>query len=420
PLAATTAAEFEAQGGDIRNGACIPHNTDTYTITTEDDFASCQGIAGVYLRRIYTITNDYSGETTTCIQQFYCPDIDPLSVSCPNDFTVDCDEEIHGPVTNLAEFEAIGGEITGIGSCDANDLQFGFEFETAGDLCSGITVHYFTEIKNTASGEIDMCYYNISKPPAQTPTVTIEPLSAVECPDDLTEQIIQDATDVSWNNPNCEIDYELTISRGDIYPIGDCGLMVAAQAALVDECDRSISIIRLVDVCNDGPQITCPPTSSVTCEEDIQVNEEAVEVIPACGESYDLEAGPVELVSGIDGCGGAVYSILYTVTNNYGQTASCEQFFELTNAPLVADPQHPDLIGLPDQSSLPIVCTGDEQVFPEFTVNDVDFNSDCGAEVDVTLTFEDLGAASCQLKSTSFTVNSGKTCSSPVQTMGKL
>jgi len=80
-----------------------------------------------------------------------------------------------------------------------------------------------------------------------------------------------------------------------------------------------------------GPTISCVPGFSITCETDVIVNVNAPFVFSNCGipEGAVTVTGPA--LDGPLGCPGSTYTYTYTVVDDCGLSASCDQTFTVVN-----------------------------------------------------------------------------------------
>jgi len=80
-----------------------------------------------------------------------------------------------------------------------------------------------------------------------------------------------------------------------------------------------------------GPTISCVPGFSITCESDVIVNTNAPFVFSNCGipEGAVTVTGPE--IDGPLGCPGSTYTYTYTVVDDCGLSASCDQTFTVVN-----------------------------------------------------------------------------------------
>jgi len=80
-----------------------------------------------------------------------------------------------------------------------------------------------------------------------------------------------------------------------------------------------------------GPTITCVPGFSITCETDIIVDTTTPFVSTDCGLGINSVTSSGPVIAGPRGCTGATYTITYTVVDECGLSASCDQTFTIAN-----------------------------------------------------------------------------------------
>ena len=117
-----------------------------------------------------------------------------------------------------------------------------------------------------------------------------------------------------------------------------------------------VSCQRVFTIANDPPQIICPPPATVECAADIMPDVNLPNVFTSCTLGSTVTFVGPTLVSGIADCPGSTYSVVYTVEDDCGRTASCTQIFTIDNDP-------PTIVCPPDEI---VECAAD--IVPDVTL----------------------------------------------------
>lgn len=87
----------------------------------------------------------------------------------------------------------------------------------------------------------------------------------------------------------------------------------------------------------DPPIVTCPANTTVACADDIVIGTPTV--MTSCGATFMTATSGPTLISGDPDCPGAIYHVVYTVTDQCSNVVSCTQVFSIANAaPTVTAP----------------------------------------------------------------------------------
>lgn len=135
---------------------------------------------------------------------------------------------------------------------------------------------------------------------------------------------------------------------------------------------------------SSGPTISCVPGFPITCETDVIVNVEAPFVFSNCGigEGAVTVTGPV--LDGPLGCPGSTYTYTYTVVDQCGESASCDQTFT------VASQVGPSIISCPANQT----ASCSFNVFPQPHL--VEVQTPCGLATDIEVVGPQVfGPAEC-------------------------
>ncbi len=333
PAAATTEAEFEVQGGYIRGGSCLFPITDTYTITSSDNYSGCNN-DNIFMTRVYTIRNDRSGLERTCFQFFYCPIEADMEISCPADLTIACDAELPPYPNTLADFEALGGSLIDP-SCETGSYFVEAADGTVFGDCFGETIARRYLILNLNNDKVATCTQRITRAPYPMPIITSNGPVTITCVDELTHQDWRDLFSIEFPNPNCEVVHQFRFSFSIPREINCNGAQLTVPIIYQDECGRTDTIKQVFNTVNEGLNITCPPDQTVRCVRDIIVDPFTVDVTHPCFLPYEILTEGPSLVDGDPGFSGAIYEVTYSAKIDTevscDELVSCTQRFTIEN-----------------------------------------------------------------------------------------
>jgi len=130
----------------------------------------------------------------------------------------------------------------------------------------------------------------------------------------------------------------LTVSCGLTSTVSSSGSLISGTAGcdgavyaitftVTDQCGQTGSCSQMFTLDVDPPTIVCPADMTVECLSDIVAGVPTVGA--ACAQGTTITSTPPSLATGTPECNGAIYEIIYTVTDDCGQSASCTQQFTL-------------------------------------------------------------------------------------------
>ncbi len=411
------------------------------TITTSGPTltSGTDGADGATYDLVYTIT-DACGRMAQCTQTWTLGNIGP-SIICPPDEAVECFDDISEGTPTVTTSCGLIPNISSTGptlssgqeDCDGATYEIVYTVEDAlgrTDQCT----QTFT-ISNTGPsfvcppGQMVACLSDISE---ATPTVTTScgltaTLTATApslvsgqngcngsvynilytaedecgrtsqctqtwtlsnagptftCPSDQTVTCFSEISIASPTvNSSCGLTATLTTSGPTLVSGEDeCnGAVYNIVYTAEDECGRTSQCTQTWTLSNAGPTFTCPSDQTVTCFSEISIASPTVTA--SCGLTATLTTSGPTLVSGEDGCNGAIYNIVYTAEDECGRTSQCTQTWNLSNT-------GPTFTCPPDQT---ITC------FSEISIASPTVTASCGLTATLTTAGPTLvsGEAEC-------------------------
>ena len=271
---------------------------------------------------VYTVTDD-CGRTASCTQKFTIEN-DPPTIVCPPDQTVECYDDIVEGIATVSTSCYLGYVVTTTGPT----LVYGQ------DDCPGAKYEIVYTVTDDC-GRTASCTqkFTIENDP---PTITCPADEIVECYDDIYVGIPTVST-------SCYLAYDVTTTGPTlVYGEDYCdGAKYEIVYTVTDDCGRTASCTQTFTLDNEGPTIVCPPDMTIECVY------EMVEGIPtvttSCGLGYQVFVAIPDLFGPTVNCPGNEYYISYSVVDDCGRTADCQQKFTIANNP-------PTIVCPPDQT----------------------------------------------------------------------
>jgi len=296
-------------GTPVVSAACMQGTTITSTAPTL--FSGQAECTGAIYQIEYTVTDD-CGATASCIQNFTL-NVPPPSLVCPADMTVDClsDIAIGTPIPTVSC--GLTGAITSAGPTLVNGAA----------ECNG-SIYEIIYTVTDVCGQTATC--------TQSFTLIVDPPTIV-CPADATVECLSDVVPgVAVGTASCGIGSTVTSSAPTLVSgTPECvGAVYQIIYTVTDDCMQTANCTQLFTLTLTAPTITCPPDETVSCLADVVAGTPTTMV--SCGLTSTVSSAG-SLVSGTPGCDGAIYAITFTVTDQCGQTGSCEQMFTLDIPP---------------------------------------------------------------------------------------
>lgn len=300
------ADEIEAGSPEVDLICPVPYDTKHTGPELVSGEENCPG--AVYEIR-YTIT-DACGREEKCTQTFTIEN-DPPEIECPPDENIECIEDIE---LDSAQFEV---------ACDLGYvLVWGNPTLISGQENCPDAVYEVKHMLEDACGRKVEC--------VQTITIS-NPDPEIDCPPD---SVVTCAEDIVATEPAYRVSCQLGHTLGrDIQPqlvsgTPNCpGAVYTINHTIHDDCGRSASCDQYFTIDNAPPAMDCPPDRTVPCEADISL--ENPNYTSDCDSVLISFTGP-DLESGTRNCPGAVYVVIYNLTDQCGRSVECEQRFTLT------------------------------------------------------------------------------------------
>src|SRR5262249_856802 len=168
------------------------------------------------------------------------------SITCPQNFSVQCLSNVPPAATNLAQFLALGG--TASDNCDMNLSLSVSNSALIGGVCGGFILRTYTVT--------DFCTNSSSC----TQTITVRdtlPLS-LNSPTNLPVQSVTNVPPAATNlaqflelggtaSDNCDTNLSLSVSNGPLIG-GVCGGFILRTYTVTDACTNSTSCMQTITV----------------------------------------------------------------------------------------------------------------------------------------------------------------------------
>jgi len=272
--------------------------------------------AGAIYEVMYTVT-DLCGRSANCVQRYTISN-DDITVTCPADLNVDCFDDI------------VAGEANASSNCgeNVNVTTSGATLMSGEANCSGAVYRItYTATNNVGTSASCMQRFTLNE---NVPVIT--------CPD---AQTVTCVADITPTNP------AYTLSCGQIAEVTNTQpVLVAGDAdcneaeyeityTVTSSCGASANCTQLFIIENVAPTIDCIDGITATCIADVMPIEPLYSI--SCGETATIESSSPVLVSGEANCSGAVYEIVYSVTDACNRTANCTQSIVINNDPLTVE-----------------------------------------------------------------------------------
>jgi len=291
----------------------------TVTTTGPSLVSGTAGCGGAVYIIVYTATDD-CGQTESCTQTFTISGGAP-SISCPADMTVTCADEIAPGTPTTGEGCGTGVDVTTSGPT----------LISGNDGCTG-AIYEYTYTATDDCGQTATC----------TQTFTVEGFAPeIDCPADATVQCVDDINvGTALAVGSCGNDATVTTSAPTLVS-GTAGCSGATYEIIytaTDDCGQQASCAQTFTLAGSAPTISCPADATVSCIADITAG--TAVTTGSCGGNGTVTTTGPTLLSGTAGCDGAIYELVYSVTDACGTgTASCTQNFTLNiDAPAITCP----------------------------------------------------------------------------------
>ncbi|WP_143473566.1 T9SS type A sorting domain-containing protein [Flavilitoribacter nigricans] len=293
------------------------------------EFGDCA--ADLTITRTWTAT-DVSGNSSTCTQVVVVTDSTaPTCANCPEDITVSCDE-----VPDLPELEVDD-------NCDEAPVV-ALEVTTT-QTESGCSAFSYTETRTWTI--TDACGNATEHVQVITVVDEVAPECA-NCPEDMT--VSCDAVpevpelEVSDNcDPDPSVTLDITSTQTDDGSCSQFSYVETRTWTITDACGNATEHVQVITVEDtDAPEITCPPTVTVTCDNDPS---EAgfPDVLDNCDPAASFDFEDVVLSGDCDW--DCMIERTWTATDACGNSSTCTQMIQQSVLELIEDALSEDLDG---------------------------------------------------------------------------
>ncbi|MBK6929520.1 MAG: hypothetical protein IPH12_01150 [Saprospirales bacterium] len=275
---------------------------------------------------------DDCGNTKTCNQTITVDDNTMPTITCPDNITVECEDEVPACPASFAAFDALPGA-SASDNCDDNLTYACTTGPLTGGACGGTITR---EHKVTDDcGNTKTCNQTITVDDNTLPTITCPDNVTVECEDEVpacpASFAAFDALPGASASDNCDDNLTYACTTGPLTG-GACGGTITREHKVTDDCGNTKTCNQTITVDdNTMPTITCPDNVTVECEDEVPAcpaSFAAFDALPGASASdncddnltYACTTGP--LTGGA--CGGTI-TREHKVTDDCGNTKTCNQ-----------------------------------------------------------------------------------------------
>ncbi len=352
-----TYAEFVAAGGSASDNCAL--DTASFTLAA----TSVSGMCPLFYSFLYTIT-DECGNLASCVHSVTVTDEVPPSITCPDEQTFQCIDDLPPALTSIDEFVAAGGNITDNCSLDSASFDIISEVSDGQSCPETITRTYqIADFCGNVSTCIQTIIINDTIPPTFNPAcqlvIDFFTSSGTSCPADanislMPGQIVGDIE--TWTVDGDTIPFLGGCLSDNCTPTLDLVARVDSISDNMDSCNRTIiTYFTILDLCGNEsvdefvcqvnvhddvpPSITCPDDVTVQCDEgtDPLVTGEAT----ATDDCQDVTITYTDVVT--PGQCPQAYTItrMWTAADACGNVATCFQSIDVvdTTPPMISCPQ---------------------------------------------------------------------------------
>jgi hypothetical protein len=350
------------------NGSPITNNGLCNIAVTFNDnqIPLCDGMYKIL--RAWTVANWCTGSVVTKTQIIKVADDQGPDLTCPPDLTVGTTSSLYCTASVI---------LPPIQVSDNCSSTFTYQITTPGGLINtngGIIHNISTGVYNVtytvsdACGNQSSCQITLTVEDSTSPAVICDEFTVVSLqPDGYVTIFAQTFDDGTYDN--CCLDYfearrMITgCGQGPVFSnevsfcCDDIGEDVAVEFRAVDCAGNANSCMVTVHVDdNSDPVITCPPNKTISCTEDytdLNLTGQPV-AFDGCGIANMTHTDQVNLNT----CNEGTVVRTWTVTDNYGNTSSCNQLITIVD-------NTPVTVTFPDDYDLVNGCTSAANLHPD-------------------------------------------------------
>uniref|UniRef100_UPI002608AA31 HYR-like domain-containing protein n=1 Tax=uncultured Sunxiuqinia sp. TaxID=1573825 RepID=UPI002608AA31 len=337
-------------------GVCytLAENVDLGTPTTDDNcaVASVTNDAPVQFLAgdtpvTWTVT-DVAGNTATCVQIVTVYDAEDPAVNCP----VSEDQVVEANESCAYLHSGTGWDAMATDNCGVSSLSYVLTGATIGsgdttldgvEFNLGETTITWTAVNGT--GNEVSCSFNVIVNDVSAPTFTCNDLMVTLDENDYyaitPEDLALLATDIQGECDEDVSDFTISVDTQEFTceTMGEQTVTVSVTDASgnTSTCETTITVMDMVD-----PVVECAGDVEVTLPSD----EDCMGFVTVPAPSYSDNCGVASITNDYNNTADASGEYLvgetlvtWTVTDNYGNTVTCEQLVVLRTAPLAVDDQ---------------------------------------------------------------------------------
>ena len=368
-----------------------PCGTIRFSVASDNPTVNVCAASNQTISRVITIWDDLNNnsvrdtdeeyETCTFTYTIDVDDTDP-TITCPANATVQCLADIPAEPASLAAFLAL----TGADADDDCDQSLTYSVTTGqlvGGACGGTVTRTHTVTDNC--GNATSCQQVFTVNDDTDPTITCPAGATFQLASQIPAEPASLAAFLALTgadaDDNCDQSLTYSVTTGPLVGTA-CGGTITRTHTVTDDCGNTASCNQVFNINDDTPPtITCPANATVECLANIPAAPTSLAAFLALtgADADDNGSGTLtysvttgSLVGGP--CGGTV-TRTHTVTDDCGNTASCNQVFTVDDntAPTITQAEGADFTADCEVDPAPLF------VAPVFADN-------CGGTPTVTVT----------------------------------
>ncbi len=206
---------------------------------------------------------DACSNGTVCIQTITVEDTTPPVLTCPTDFTVECDETPDPVLTGELEQSMIED------NCDEGPFAIDYEDNTSQGNCANGALITRTWMATDACGNTGTCIQQINVEDSELPVITCPADATVECDESTHPDALGSASAMDNCDMNPVITYEDESTQTDDGSCTDYSYTITRTWTATDACGNVSTCMQTIIVEDTTvPTITfCPESTTVECDQ---------------------------------------------------------------------------------------------------------------------------------------------------------